>query len=155
MASTSFTPNLGLCSWQPSDRPKRIDFVSDNQKIDEILGTHIDDKDVHVTAQEKAIYSSPYKVVTYVGDGQSTRTLSLDKEYTFAIVFDKNSPIQKSDTNGDTILKFALVGRMFGSQSNITLNSNSITVTEDTTSTDGIKNSFNEQYGQYVMILFR
>lgn len=155
MASTSYTPNLGLCAWQSQDRPKRMDFVSDNQKIDDVLGAHINDKSLHVTAQEKEAYSSPYKVVTYIGDGQSSRTLSLDKAYTFAIVFSKNNPPQKTDLSGNVILKFAVVGRLFGSQSNLMLNSDSITVTEDTAVVDGVINSFNEQYDQYVMILFR
>ena len=34
MASSSFTTHLGLCNWDASDRPKRADFVSDNNILD-------------------------------------------------------------------------------------------------------------------------
>ena len=48
MASSSFTKNLGLCSWSETDRPKRIDFVTDNLLIDEKLGEHLADSDIHI-----------------------------------------------------------------------------------------------------------
>ena len=47
MASTGApTPNIGLNQWLSSDKPERMDFNSDNQKIDDALGDsveHIDE----------------------------------------------------------------------------------------------------------------
>ena len=34
MATSNYTPNLHLNAWEETDRPKRADFVSDNQIID-------------------------------------------------------------------------------------------------------------------------
>ena len=155
MASTTFTEHLGLCTWNESDRPKRIDFVNDNKKIDEALGEHLLDNNIHVTKEEKERYGSPYNVITYVGDGAATKTIALDDEYTFAIVFQKNSALEEHDSSGNTAVRFAVVGRVFNSNADITLKTDSIVVKQDTTPTDNLRCCFNEQYGQYVVILFR
>ena len=155
MASTSYTENLGLCAWNSTDKPKRIDFVNDNAKIDAQLGGHIFDKSMHVTTQEKARIYEPYKVVTYAGDGTQSRTLSLDYEYNFAIVFQKHYPPVTTDNSGNTVLRSAVVGRMFGSNSGLVLKSDSIVLLQQTTATDSVINNFNEKNGQYVMILFK
>ena len=56
MSSTNKTANLGLNSWIESDRPKRTDFVSDNTIIDNVLGNHVKDNGVHLTAEEKQTF---------------------------------------------------------------------------------------------------
>ncbi len=155
MASTSYTKNLGLCAWRESDRPKRVDFVNDNQKIDTALGEHLNNSYIHVTTQDKNRIYSQYKIMTYAGTGEATKTLALDDEYTFAIVYQKFSPLETTDEQGNTVLHFAIVTRVSGSNASITLGADSIVVTQDSVATDGVKNNFNEQYGQYVIILFR
>lgn len=155
MAATSYTPNLGLCQWEPADRPKRIDFVNDNSIIDEKLGEHFSNTYIHVSKEEKEKFNSPYTVLTYAGNGSYSRTLSVDKAYTFAIVFQKYYPPVETDSSGNSIVHMAIVGREFGSSSNLTLKSNSIVVTQDTTASDGVINNFNENEGQYVVLLFR
>ena len=62
MASTNKTQNLGLNNWLETDKPKRIDFVSDNAIVDNILGTHIKDNDIHLTSSEKDRVSEPFEV---------------------------------------------------------------------------------------------
>lgn len=155
MSATSYSKNLGLCLWSETDRPKRMDFVNDNNIIDETVGGHIADSNVHVTQAEKELYSTPYKVVTYAGTGASTRTIPLDKEYTFAMVFQKDSPVVATDSQGNTVMHFAVVGRVFGSNANLTLTSSGLEVVQDTSANDGVINNFNQQYGQYVIVLFR
>ncbi len=155
MSSTSYTPNLGLCAWQSTDRPKRTDFVNDNAIIDEKLGEHLSNVGVHVTAEEKQRYENPYKVFSYAGDGAATKTFTLSDSYTFALVFQKYYPPVEIDSNNNVIAHFAIVGRTIGSSSTITMNSTSVTVTQDSTATDGVKNNFNEKEGQYVMLLFK
>lgn len=155
MAATAYTPNLGLCQWEPADRPKRIDFVNDNSIIDTKLGEHLANTYVHVTQAEKEKYNSPYRVLTYAGDGANSKTISLDTSYTFAIVFQKYYPPVETDSAGNSVVHMAIVGRQFGSNSNLTLKSDSIVVTQDTTASDGVINNFNENEGQYVVLLFR
>lgn len=155
MAATAYTPNLGLCQWEPADRPKRIDFVNDNYIIDQKFTEHCNDKNIHVTAQEKEKYNSTYTVLTYVGNGSQTRTLNVDNSYTFAIVFQKYYPPVEMDSAGNSMVRMAIVGREFGSNSSLTLKSNSIVVTQDSTASNGVINNFNENEGQYVVLLFR
>lgn len=155
MASSSYTPNLGLCAWKSTDRPKRIDFVNDNSIIDTKLGEHLADTTVHVTAEEKAKYDSPYTVLSYIGDGEATQKIALDESYTFAIVFQKYYPAVEIDSSNNAVSHFAIVGRAFGSSSNISMNTTSITVTQDSTASDGVINNFNEAQGQYVILLFK
>ncbi len=155
MSSTSYTPNLGLCAWEGSDRPKRTDFLNDNAVIDKKLGEHLLDVSIHVTPEEKQLYANPYKVVSYVGDGASSKSISLTESYSFAIVFQKYYPAVTIDSSNNTVSHFAIVGRLFGSSSSMVMNSTSITVKQDRTATDGVINNFNEDGGQYVMLLFK
>ncbi len=155
MASASYTKNLGLCAWEGSDSPKRIDFVNDNAIIDEKLGEHLKDSNIHVTSEEKVLFANPYTVFSYVGDGEKTRTFSLDQNYTFAIVFQKYYPPVEIDSSNNTVAHFTIVGRVFGSSSNITLASKSLVVTQDNAPVDGVINNFNENEGQYVAVLFK
>lgn len=155
MASTSYTSRLGLCAWQGSDRPKRIDFVNDNTIIDQKLGEHLIDSNIHVTAQEKIRFANPYSVFSYAGDGAKTKTFSLDDSYSFAIVFQKFYPSVEIDSNSDVVNHLAIAGRVFGSSTGVTLTGNSLIVTQDTQASDGVKNNFNEAQGQYVALLFR
>lgn len=155
MASTSYTRHLGLCEWQGSDRPKRMDFVNDNAIIDQKLGEHLIDSNIHVTAEEKIRFENLYTVFSYAGDGEKTKTFALDNSYSFAIVFQKFYPSVEIDDNSDVVSHFAIAGRVFGSSTGVTLTSNSLIVTQDTYATDGVKNNFNESQGQYVALLFR
>ncbi|MBQ8539018.1 MAG: hypothetical protein IJ433_05150 [Ruminococcus sp.] len=155
MASSSYTKKLGLCQWSESDRPKRIDFVNDNAIIDEKLGEHLINTNIHVTAEEKIRFANPYTVFSYAGDGASTKTFALDDNYTFAIVFQKFYPSVEIESNSVVVTRFAIAGRVFGSSTGVTLTSNSLIVTQDANATDGVKNNFNEAQGQYVALLFR
>lgn len=155
MATTSYTQNLGLCAWNAGDRPKRIDFVTDNNIIDEVLGEHVNNSSIHVTEEEKTRFENPYTVYTYLGDGAANKTIELTDEYTFAIVFQKFYPTVEIDSNQNIISHFAVVGRSFGSSANITLSKQSLVVTQDTVATDGVINNFNEAEGQYVALLFK
>lgn len=155
MASTSYTPNLGLCAWDGSDRPKRTDFVNDNAVIDQVVGEHIQNVGMHVTAEEKRLYANPYTVMSYVGDGAASKSIALTESYSFAIVFQKYYPSVTIDSNNNAVSHFAIVGRLFGSSSTMSMNATSITIKQDTTATNGIINNFNENEGQYVMLLFK
>lgn len=155
MATTSYTQNLGLSAWGASDRPKRIDFVTDNTIIDQVLGEHVNNSDIHVTAEDKARLQNPYTVYTYLGDGEAQRTIELSDEYKFAIVFQKFYPMVEIDSNQNIVSHFAVVGRSFGSSANIELRKQSLVVTQDTEATDGVINNFNEAEGQYVALLFK
>ncbi len=155
MATSTFTPNLGLSAWQSTDSPKRIDFVNDNNIIDKKLGEHLNNSFLHLSDEQRAKLDTPYTVFSYAGDGQSRKTFTFDDSYAFAIVFQKFCPPVEVDSNNNVTAHFAIVGRLFGSSSNITMTSNTVTVVQDAQPTGKVKNNFNENEGQYVMLLFK
>ena len=108
----------------------------------------------NITAEEKIRFANPYSVFSYAGDGSKTKTFQLDDSYSFAIVFQKFCPSVEIDGNSDTVVHFAVAGRVFGSSTGVTLTGNSLIVTQDEQATEGVKNNFNEAQGQYVALLF-
>jgi len=82
MASNQ-TPHLKLCQWEEDDEVLRVDFNADNAKIDAAVAaiqTTTADELQAVRATAEVCYSpenKPYAVGTYIGNGASTRTISL------------------------------------------------------------------------------
>ncbi len=155
MAATEFTENFGLCAWKETDKPKRIDFVNDNTIIDAKMAEHFSDTTLHLTAEEKDALLSPYSKFTYVGDGSASRKIPLDMSYSFAIVFQKFYPATTIDENNNAVARLGIAGRVFGTSGGVNLTSDSIVLSQDTTATDKVLNNFNENEGQYVVLLFR
>lgn len=157
MASSNFTENIGLCNWTGEDRPKRTDFVNDNNIIDNLLGNHLSDKNIHVTIDDKERYLHPYMVKTYSGDGRETKTIELSEDFNVAIVCQRHCPLTEFDSSGNAVCHFAIAGKTFGSthSKGVTFSGNNLLVRQDTTAADGIINNFNEEFGQYVIILLR
>ena len=154
MASSNFTTRLGLCSWAASDRPKRADFVSDNNIIDNLLGGHINNTALHMSAAEKdkAIY--PFENVVYSGSGDATRNISIGYRPTAVIVFKKNSPTGEYD-DGVNIINSAVAAYGVGASSGISINSDGITVQQESAASNGKRISLNEQGCQYGVIAFK
>lgn len=155
MASSSFTDNLGLCLWDETDKPKRMDFVADNMIIDEKLGDHLNDSNIHITQQERERFLKPYTILSYAGDGNAERSFSLSDTYSFVFVIQKFYPSVSKDTQGNFISHFSFASRLYGSSGEITLTNSELIVTQDSEPVDGVKNNFNEDKGQYIAILFK
>lgn len=155
MSSTNFTPNLGLCDWSASDKPKRADFVSDNNIIDTTLGSHISNSSIHLSPADREKLMSPYSVVSYSGTGSSTKAVDVEGNPKLVMVMQKFYPPVTVDSNGNTEVRFAVAYQGTGATSGVSISSNKVTVSNDTVAEDKIKNCLNEQYGQYMMILFK
>lgn len=93
MASASKTPNLSLNNWNASDKPKREDFNGDNLIIDEVVGNHVGNDDIHVTADEKELWNASFIVGQYFGSGASSRTINIGFKPKFAIIFSISRPL--------------------------------------------------------------
>lgn len=154
MASSSFTPNLGLCNWSADDKPKRADFVSDNGIIDTALGGHINNGSIHLTASEKEKALSPFAVVPYSGDGKSSRTIQAGFAPKLALVYLRNAPCVEY-AGGATIINSAIAYYGMGGSSGLSLSSSGIVVSQQTTPVDGVRHNLNETDGQYVSVLFK
>lgn len=99
MASTNKTTNYGLNQWIGSDIPKRADFNSDNSIIDSTLGTHILNKDIHITAAERTLWNTQCVVGFYLGTGSATREINVGYQPKVVIVYAVDKPIGSNTTN--------------------------------------------------------
>ena len=154
MASGSFTPNLGLCSWSATDRPKRADFVSDNSIIDSTLGGHIANTTMHLTSAEKAKALESFVSFVYSGNGEASRSISAGFRPSFAIVYKRNaSPAEY--TGGVNVVNSAYAVYSHGGTAGLSINSNGVVVTQQSAATDGMRISLNELDCQYTLIAFK
>lgn len=87
MASSKKTSSLGLNLWEETDKPERSDFVSDNQKLEELVGAHLKSTALHLTTDEKAWVKSPIYTFSFQGDGSSTKVYTLSFEPRIILVF--------------------------------------------------------------------
>lgn len=154
MASSNYTTNLGLCNWAATDRPKRADFVSDNGIIDSVLGGHVNNAAIHMSAAEKAQALAPFDVSIYSGNGESSRTIAADFRPSFAVVYKKDSPPVAYE-NGAVIVNSAYSVYGSGSSAGLSIVSSGVTVQQQATASDGVRLSLNEQGCQYVAVLFK
>ena len=154
MASSNFTPNLHLCAWTESDRPKRVDFVSDNNTIDTQLGGHIADGSIHLTSAEKAKLSDPFVCVPYAGSGEAERTISVGFVPKFAIVYKRGaSPVTYAGSVNIVNSGYAYYGS--GGTVGIAISSSGVVVNEAASATGGVRASLNENGSQYALIAFK
>lgn len=156
MASSSKTPNLGLNSWSGTDKPRRVDFVEDNTIIDEKLGSHLADTDVHLSADDRTKLNGIVSAISYSGTGAASRTLTFTFAPSFVIVFKRfdsfNSYVSSSS--------YTKINGAFFSTKETTddcggLSGNSLVVKQSTSASDGLFYNLNELYGQYVAVAFR
>ena len=98
MSSTNKTKNLGLNSWIGSDKPERIDFNTDNEKLDKVITEHIQDTVVHIDDSEREKWNNYMFTGMYYGDGSLTRTIttSCPFEARIGFVFANNRTISIS-----------------------------------------------------------
>ena len=87
MASAKKTSSLGLNLWEETDKPERLDFVQDNQKLEELVGAHLNSTALHLTTEEKERAKTPYKIFSFIGDGQARRPYNLSFEPSLIFVF--------------------------------------------------------------------
>ena len=154
MASSNHTANLGLCSWAATDRPKRADFVSDNSIIDSVLGGHVSNTAVHLSAEEKSKALTPFEYVIYSGNGESSRDISVGFRPTIAFVFKRSAPPAEYSDGVNTVNSGCGI-YAHGTTLGVSINSTGVTVTQENTASNGRRISLNEQGCQYSVIAFK
>ncbi len=153
MASTNRTPNLGLSAWLETDKPKRLDFVSDNSIIDSALGSHLGDTTAHLTQSEKNKVTQPFAVEVFYGTGSATGTIRYDFEPNMVLAFKKNAPFTEYSNSKNKINSATATKR--GSTSGISLSADLVTLYQGAVADTNYYNNMNEQYAQYIVIAFK
>ncbi len=157
MPTENKTTNLSLNSWLATDKPKREDFVNDNNIIDTVLGTHIADTSLHITEDFVESISNSAVIGTLAGDGESHCVHTLPITPKFVIVFLKSQPPTKYDaSNNYTLCNYAIACSGYGNSKGISLSENKLTLNQSTsTPVDKVFINLNLKYGQYVYIAFK
>ncbi|ARP49541.1 MULTISPECIES: hypothetical protein [Caproicibacterium] len=147
MPSSSKTAH-GLNLWSAEDHPQRTDFVSDNQKIDDLFSQHIADTALHKTASDKTSLT----MGTYKGNNEDMQLVSLPFAPQVLLIYPQNqSPIQK-DAAGNLVLYTGAVGG-FVYGDGVYLQGSGFAVQND--DTDSVYTKLNEKGKTYRYIAFR
>ena len=154
MATSNYTPNLHLSAWADSDRPKRADFVSDNNIIDTQLGGHVANNNIHVTSQEKAKIAEPFVSSLYSGSGESSRAINLGFQPKTVFVYKRGVPFV-TYCGGVNNVNAACGFYGNGASVGISITSNGINVSQSAQASDGVKVCLNESGSQYTIIAFK
>lgn len=158
MPTSNKTTNLNLNSWLSTDKPKREDFVSDNNIIDSILGSHIADEVMHLSTSDRESLANPFYFDILVGTGDSSYTHVLDIEPQFVFVYLKNKPLIKYDCdNSCTVCNCGIAVAGYGGTEGITLNGSYLKLNQSQSypSEGGTYTNLNSNAGQYICIALR
>lgn len=158
MASTKKTSSLGLNLWQESDKPERLDFVQDNEKLEQLVGAHLKASNIHLTETEKDRAKTPFTIFSFFGDGASSRKYNL--QYAPRLVF--LIAINKPDGMVENGLQSVFRAMQFGSYMTpgIQISGNGIVLTQQTeeealASGTGYRLRLNEKNVTYAGVYFK
>lgn len=157
MASTNYTTNLQLSSWDENDKPERLDFVNDNIKIDNTVGSHISDTDIHLSADQKAKLEEPFVIETLIGTGEATRTVNLSFTPKMIIVLAGDKYPVGTDQYGTHYFYFGIATQT-KCTSGLSLSGNTLTLTQNKNYQPDLGVSlpfFNEGGTRYMLVIFK
>ncbi len=98
MAASGKTEKLGLSLWEATDRPARLDFRTDNEQLEKLVGGHLADAAAHLLTGEKSFLSHPFKLISYQGNSFSSRAVSLGMSAAAVFVFcGGHPPVEKGE----------------------------------------------------------
>lgn len=152
MSSTNKTINLNLNNWIGSDIPKRADFNYDNERIDEICGSHTIDKNIHITSEERVLWNTQCVEGTYFGSGGTQVEVILGFKPKAVIVFSYNKPLGLANATDC----YAGISTQFINSIGIDLTPTGFKTYHGTThSVDGIIPKFNVAGMDYAYLAFK
>ena len=149
MAASKKSTVLGLCLWEGTDKPRRVDFVADNEAIESQLGGHIQNDNLHLNDTRRKRLDTPTEVRTY------TRTILFGFSPSAVIVFAVDKPFSQA-TTGCT-KQYAGIAAGGQNSLGVTLSTAQVTVRQTQTApTDGSgMASLNESGVTYAVLAFR
>lgn len=132
MASSKKTSKLGLNLWAETDKPERADFVSDNQKLEELVGAHIQASSMHLTTTEKQLVNDANRIFIYSGDGNSTKVYNLPFIPRTVLVFALTKINGVIEDNLQSVFQARIIGVY--PTPGITISENKLTMSQQTVS---------------------
>lgn len=155
LGSTNKTERLGLSGWVYSDAPKMIDFATDNNIIDSVLGKHVSNTSMHLSEDERTIFENRIVSVLMAGNGNSSRTVTLSYAPKLVQIFLKNAPSASWDADKSCmVINSSFVLQKGISSGGLTLSDKSLVITQSSSPSNGVMYNLNEAYKQYVIICY-
>lgn len=158
MASSEKTKKLGLSLWKAEDKPQRTDFRQDNEKLEELVGGHLADAALHLTASEKNFVKTPFAVLTYTGNGAQSRTFYYPsfRNPRLILIYARNAPPVKI-ADSKACLYSAVGNTTWGGSSGLTVNLSNWVVSQQPAgeNTAGYRYCLNENGREYVTIIIQ
>lgn len=153
MGSSTKTTNLRLNNWTETDCPKRSDFVSDNLIIDNLVGSHIKDGSLHLSADEKDRVSEPFETCTIYGTGESTGEAKFNFTPKLVIMCMKNAPFNKHGSSYTTVN--AGVATAVGTTGGVRISEYTVSFDQSTSAQNGVFYNLNNEDEEYILIAFK
>lgn len=151
MASSDKTAYLALSKWRSTDKPKRIDFVNDNEIIDSSLGGHIGNSDLHLSAERLLQLDSPIEVKVVAGTGGTSRSNVMSFSPRAVLVFAVGkAPVEIS---GTTIKAYSAFAAPNQCSAGLLLDGDEVRIYQNTSGATHY--CLNESGVSYVIIAFR
>ena len=154
MAASEKTPVLGLSLWSGTDKPRRLDFVEDNEALETLVGGHLQDGDMHLNAERLARVDEPFEMRTYTGTGGASRGFAFSFQPRAAVVWAVGKGA--AECSGTCTKQYAGFAAEGGNSLGIALNSVQVTVKQDqTVPSGGSMAALNENGVTYMLAAFR
>ena len=154
MPTNNKTSKIGLNAWVDTDKPKRSDFVADNQQIDTVLGGHIEDTVVHLTADQRAKISAPFVAGVYAGDGTAESFILLS--FTPSLIFVAQQDGASARCSGGESVVGSGMATAMTTSGGVRLGTNRVYVTQTQgTPANGIRYNLNASGTQYMYVAFK
>ena len=155
MAASKKTAVLGLSLWAGTDKPRRADFVADNEALEEAVGGHLQDTSVHLTADRVQKIDTPWEVRPYAGNGSATRTMLFSFEPSMVMVFPVGRGMYEH-SGGCTKQYGGMAVPTNGSSLGLSISTIQVAVKQDQTPpASGCMAALNEKNVNYLMVAFR
>ena len=135
------------------------DFNNDNSILDAVISQHTGNSNIHTTSADKSKWNQPYVLLSYTGNGNATRSITLTNAFepTWGIIFKAGSTPSVIDmANQSEYNHFGIFSKNNGSMAGLSLSGNSLTVQQSSVAILGNElKSYNENGSAYIVIAFR
>ncbi len=158
MSSTNKTEYFSLNSWVGADVPKREDFVNDNVILDNALNTHFTDTDIHITAEERTVWNTPFYIQRYVGTGEASKTITVGADFqpSWGLLFATSTPMSVSDFNNESNYNYFALFTKGGGMDGVSLDGSTLTVTNSSVPYNNVELAcYNSKGVEYYVIFAR
>ena len=134
------------------------DFNNDNSIIDTVISQHTENSNIHTSATEKTKWNQPYVIMSYTGNGSSSRSITITNAFepTWGIIFKAGSTPSVIDMSNQTEYNYFGIFTKNSSNAGLSLSGNSLTVQQSAVAILGNElKSYNENGSAYIVIAFR